>query len=108
LDFIELTAVFGSILATTVLISLLIYSDYKIKSLRMELISKGVWKKEFDHVQTKDTLIAGSILVTIGVSVLIGTFWPGLQVWVGLAMSVGIALVAVGSLLVIYSYTLRT
>ncbi len=99
-------ATLGSILAATIIILYLLYSYYRIKSRKMELIDKGIWKTEYEQTQQKSTLLSGSIFMAIGISVLMGASWPG-QINVKIEVSAGVALLLVGVTLVVNHFLER-
>jgi|GEM_PF-4895447 hypothetical protein len=85
--------------AATLVILCAIYLDYRVKSKRLTLIGRGIWKIEYDQTRQKNAVLAGSALIAMGISILVGTFSPG-GVWSRIELSVGLALIMVGGMFV--------
>ena len=51
---------------------LIAYVYYKLKSRRMDLIEKGLWKREYEGENADTVLLWGLIAVAIGAAILLG------------------------------------
>jgi len=57
---------------TIIVIAILVtFVYYKLKLKRLSLIEKGLWKSEYEEKQLESIVVAGAILMAIGVAVLL-------------------------------------
>jgi len=97
--------IFGTILMFY--ISLVTYVQYKLKSKRMNLIEKGLWKPEYEDKNKNIILLTGITLASIGVAILIG--WHiSTDINICLMMMTGIIPLSMGLSILIYFTLINT
>jgi len=60
-----------AIIVNSVLIT---YVYYKLKSRKMDLIEKGLWRSEYEGERVEAILMGGFVLIAMGTAVLLGGF----------------------------------
>jgi len=66
---------FGILVLGTIVVIiafLIAYVYYKLKSRRMDLIGKGLWKREYEGENADTVLLCGLVLVAFGAAILLG------------------------------------
>lgn len=93
--------IFGMILTFTLV--LIIYGRYELKSRRMDLIEKGLWKPEYEDKNENIVFLEGLILMAIGASILTG--WKiSKDINMYLRMIIGLIPLSVGLSLLTYFF----
>ena len=68
----EFTILILGTIVTVIIVFLIAYVYYKLKSRRMDLIEKGLWKPEYEDKEVQTALLVGLIAVAIGGAILLG------------------------------------
>lgn len=56
------------------LATLVTYAYYKLRTKKMDLIQRGLWKAEYERVVPETALLWGMFLVALGSAILVGLF----------------------------------
>jgi len=66
---------FLGVLTLVFLAVLIAYVYYKLRSRRLDIIEKGLWRSEYERGILEPTVFAGLFLIAIGIAILAGVFF---------------------------------